>query len=70
MGYIIMCVIDLSFLYSVFEKVSEEHYDLIRTSHGEYLPFDRDQMKPIVGSRLHDLTEDIRQNPGKYILSL
>ena len=50
MGYIIMCVIDLSFLYSVFKKVSEEHYDLIRTSHDEYLPVDRDQVKPRVGS--------------------
>ena len=50
MGYIIMCVIDLSFLYSIFEKVSEEHYDLIRTSHGEYLPVDRDQVKPRIGS--------------------
>ena len=67
MGYIIMCVIDLSFLYSIFEQVSEEHYDLIRTSNGEYLPVDRDQAKPRVGSRLHELTEDIRQNPGKYI---
>ena len=62
-----MCVIDLSFSYSIFEQVSEEHYDLIRTSNGEYLPVDRDQAKLTVGSRLHELTEDIRQNPGKYI---
>ena len=56
-----MFVIDYNFLQSVFEEVSEEHYDRVRTLHGEDLPFDRDQVKQRVGSRLHELTEDIRQ---------